>query len=1234
MQQEGSVIKLSLSGINRSGSIATSKEGSCNEVIGMEYKDGNLVPFEPVRTSCSVSGVEKIWVHKTSLQNNYIYLKRSRSGVGELLWQTEEKALSGKSELTKIVDLPNGITKIDFLNNLFCYCKNVFLFKEGAYKHMSYSDIDFGMSVSAQGNGVAVMYDSILFPDDSADNEKRIQKYAKEADIVSRINSNFQILEGEVSRGEYISGACCLRYALRMYDGSYICASQPVLVMPDTYYENINGYSYRNGFDFNLRSGWRHTIDKLVSPQCNIIPSFFGSTVFWSMLNFYDENGKIKRAYREVFDEVNDAIKNERSLEYSHYWQDTPEISPANLHWDDYVYQKLNFDYWLLNKGTTGFRERYQFNNPDFNKKNFYYYDSSNKTFTCWYEQYHFNICNSDAESADFPSIGGERTDVSYYNDELGWTWGVIPNLVSWIPTKFGDNSGKLNTLINWNTMMMTASVSGLGQNVLQNMVKKANTTEARLYASSSDSTFNNVGSPYSTDSSQWFSNMWGLQDGVTTTYIGGATPANKPYNYHIGELGFCTWNNNRFEGTDLNLLSNNMTMVFGRELYTPVYRITQNIKEEYKDLITSVDIFMTPPVSIHEDGYPESSSFFSMKAHRPYKNKSKVLDEVGKTLGDFHLIHSIPFDALLKHKEHRTIFPYIERGKISNVRSQKQLVEYGRSSYDYGVSFVYNNKLHIADIKEQFFGWYKDRVWSMSLCSDSTGILTDSDNHPSYNCAQKVRAIDNRVNVIQSRIGSIHSVWSLRCYLYGYVDLLIDGEHQTVHFKREFNGLQERVFSGGVYYPDYRAERIHLTCVEMTDEVNGIYKYAPIDYVVDLEPNERCNFSYNTNGDIDSFLDNTNLLSYTFKDRDGVYSELVKEATLKSSIKRDSSIFKVSSTNNPLVFPYAQTYRVGFGDIIGFSNTSVAVSQGQFGVYPLLVFTTEGIFAMNVDTSGVGSYLTNAPISREVCNNANSIVQVDGGVFFSSDKGLMLISGSDTQLFSESINGVPENTPDSKSDILGDGLKVYSNAISHVSLVTLEGAISYNDFREYLKQSSSYISYLYDKGKLLVYNSTFDYCYLIDLSTRFCTKLSKRVVFNTDDYPSSLYATGDYLYQFSIDGASLPNDCMIQTRPIMIGDNDLKSSYRVVLRGLFYGEMGKYSGFYVMGSLDGKRWMYLGGTERKHLVDTPVKDIGTTIERNSCKFLMAVYVGSLLPESKIENIEITLNNKYNDKIR
>ena len=119
MQQEGSVIKLSLSGINRSGSIATSKEGSCNEVIGMEYKDGNLVPFEPVRTFCSVSGVEKIWVHKTSLQNNYIYLKRSKSGVGELLWQTEEKALSGKSELTKIVDLPDGITKIDFLNNLF-----------------------------------------------------------------------------------------------------------------------------------------------------------------------------------------------------------------------------------------------------------------------------------------------------------------------------------------------------------------------------------------------------------------------------------------------------------------------------------------------------------------------------------------------------------------------------------------------------------------------------------------------------------------------------------------------------------------------------------------------------------------------------------------------------------------------------------------------------------------------------------------------------------------------------------------------------------------------------------------------------------------------------------------------------------------------------------------------------------------------------------------------------------
>lgn len=123
-------------------------------------------------------------------------------------------------------------------------------------------------------------------------------------------------------------------------------------------------------------------------------------------------------------------------------------------------------------------------------------------------------------------------------------------------------------------------------------------------------------------------------------------------------------------------------------------------------------------------------------------------------------------------------------------------------------------------------------------------------------------------------------------------------------------------------------------------------------------------------------------------------------------------------------------------------------------------------------------------------------------------------------------------------------------------------------------------------------------------------------------------------LWEFPYDGADYGNDILLQSRPIKLNSDDLKGSFRVVLRGLFVGVEGKSSGLYVSGSIDGKKWMYLGGTERKHVAGVPVRDIGTTIERNSCRFLMVVYVGCLLPESKIEYVDITSTIRYSDKPR
>lgn len=115
-------------------------------------------------------------------------------------------------------------------------------------------------------------------------------------------------------------------------------------------------------------------------------------------------------------------------------------------------------------------------------------------------------------------------------------------------------------------------------------------------------------------------------------------------------------------------------------------------------------------------------------------------------------------------------------------------------------------------------------------------------------------------------------------------------------------------------------------------------------------------------------------------------------------------NVIYVSEVNNPFVFRPEGNVTVGNGEVVGVSSQTVALSQGQFGQYPLIIFTSEGIWAASTGTTGL--FTAVHPMSREVCNNPKSITQTDGLVFFSSEKGLMVVSGSVVKCVSEQLTG------------------------------------------------------------------------------------------------------------------------------------------------------------------------------------------------------------------------------------
>ena len=108
------------------------------------------------------------------------------------------------------------------------------------------------------------------------------------------------------------------------------------------------------------------------------------------------------------------------------------------------------------------------------------------------------------------------------------------------------------------------------------------------------------------------------------------------------------------------------------------------------------------------------------------------------------------------------------------------------------------------------------------------------------------------------------------------------------------------------------------------------------------------------------------------------------------------------SEVNNPFYFPVLGINTVGTGTILGICSAVKALSQGQFGQFPLYAFTTEGVWALEV--SSTGTYSARQPVTRDVCINADSITQIDDAVLFATDRGIMLIQGSQTQCITDSI--------------------------------------------------------------------------------------------------------------------------------------------------------------------------------------------------------------------------------------
>lgn len=529
------------------------------------------------------------------------------------------------------------------------------------------------------------------------------------------------------------------------------------------------------------------------------------------------------------------------------------------------------------------------------------------------------------------------------------------------------------------------------------------------------------------------------------------------------------------------------------------------DITEEEKSLIKSVDIYLSRPTTFID---LERGGVFNLQNEEVFYLKDK--EGIEKEIADmvFYKSHSVDIG---KVKDGYTI----ALTAVSGVEERLRLSDIASFTFSSNVMFSYNSRLHVAGVK--------------STPIDMSNVVL---NQKSRQKEGDSKGYYNRVSDAYSYTGSFTFNEDLK--VEAVIEVDVNDPNTGLYTNRMYTTLQYPL-PPILSYPSMYATEMRLYIVRQTGS-NTLYKSFS------MKPHNYGNISFAVNADSDGLSytqaykreigTNTVTSSLQWDIYDGDFSELSNNAKRGETIEERSNILKYSHSGNPFVFPALNTVAVGDGDIIGLSTSAKAVSQGQFGQFPLYTFCTDGVWALNVSSDG--SYSARQPISRDVCVNSDSITQIDGAVVFVTDQGLKLVQGSEVVLLSSNMNG---SNVDEKIYFKPKFFSSYGHAVFD-ELVVSES----RDFRDIIKDSR--IAYDYPNSLLRIFpkESTGKY-YVFDLTTREFgsvvdlddkTSITSIIL----DYPTPLVCKGRKVYTFESTSEDNPiRYGLLLTRPITFGE-------------------------------------------------------------------------------------------------
>ena len=787
--------------------------------------------------------------------------------------------------------------------------------------------------------------------------------------------------------------------------------------------------------------------------------------------------------------------------------------------------------------------------------------------------------------------------------------------------------------------------------------------------------------------------------------------------------------------------------------------RADKMVEENYKDIVQSVAVFITPQVygqSLNKTDYLRTDNYMTSKSEHDFSEEdwntfteNNISIVVSGMPGDnalfeennqkqqrwlrYHLIPTRRKDTdirkeLLRQRNFYKVkeFTWDEyqrdvvnhgwvtidlKDVLSTLTEQETLNidSYTRSEYYSSVCQYYNGKLHIANYKEnQFTGWpatyFKSEGYNYIAQDEedkdreigkSKGSIGDSaDNDTNAVTFNKMRQDVTASNLQVQRdfykhhdgtqtleigtAGVAEAAWkadgividesSLNTFfskVKGYqMQIQVTVEDEDGNSRQYWRTTPLRYFSdlrlnAMLSFPDIRAKNMCIsTYVQFEARVGNRYadKWALLgSKSFDLDTDNGFNLAVYLSEDLRHIwaVDWKKLAKLV----QGDYTDIAlldnPPSQVQTTISEYPNQLKVSEVNNPLYYPPENTYVVSNGSIQAMENDSISMQAGQYGTSPLYVFSSDGIYGLMVDASGELTYTNSRCVARDVVSDPHAIESTEAGVLFPTRHGLMSISNQVVTELSEPVEGPvvpwfdPRNIEKLPQAQVAAGLcGIRSNADEDGNPQPVfkfgDGALSHaeEEFKTFVQ--GAVIGYNYIDKEIWV-SKRGQGTYVLTRSgwTRLSVEADKYVA----DFPhyylqrdNRLYWLGREKTEETVTGEDgtaaskkLAASCYFITRPVKLGSEDYKQALRLVLRCRLECEEGQMSSLLVWGSYDSRKWTCLGGIDRVG----SVKDIGKVVNRTDCKYFRFAFFGRLQAGSVIDYAELSSERRlYAGKIR